>query len=207
MERKHVLTLLTKSVQCANLVLSSREGKVRKNQKEANMSVKMFNGETKYVGMVVESDCPCLQVMSDIWDYIPTATVFDDEDKYFCVSAREMKDITVDASPERIAAYKAKRQADIYAKQLKARKDAAILELNTIRCGKMVEVVRGRKVPKGTVGKVFWMKDTNYGMKVGIAIGDERDAKGRYANVAFTYRCNCETVVSKDELDAVEAII
>lgn len=167
----------------------------------------MFNGNTDYVGLVVASDCPCLQVMSDIWDYVPTATVFDDNGKYFTVSAKEMKDITVDASPERIAAYKAKVAADAYARQLKIRKDAAMKELNTVRYGKMVEVVRGRKVAKGTIGKVFWMKATHFGMKVGIAIGDERDANGRYANVTFTYLCNCETVVKDEEVKAVEEMV
>jgi hypothetical protein len=45
-------------------------------------------------------------------------------------------------------------------------------EAKTIRVHKVVTVVRGRKVPIGTVGDVFWMGDKGYGMGVGIRLLD-----------------------------------
>lgn len=49
-----------------------------------------------------------------------------------------------------------------------------------IRKGDMVKVVRGRKIPKGTVGKVFWIGETynrfsrEYENRVGIEVGGDR---------------------------------
>lgn len=36
------------------------------------------------------------------------------------------------------------------------------------RRGDIVEVFKGRKVPKGTVGEVFWVGDGRWGLRVGI---------------------------------------
>jgi len=52
--------------------------------------------------------------------------------------------------------------------------------------GKTVKVVRGRKVPKGTVGKVFWFGETRYGWRVGLEVNGER---------VFTDARNVEVVV------------
>lgn len=41
--------------------------------------------------------------------------------------------------------------------------------------GKTVEVVRGRKVKKGTVARVFWLGETRWGWRVGLELdGGER---------------------------------
>lgn len=52
---------------------------------------------------------------------------------------------------------------------------------NTPEPGKVMVVTRGRKVPIGTVGKVFWVRDG----RVGLALDDTKDARGRSANVAW----------------------
>lgn len=49
--------------------------------------------------------------------------------------------------------------------------------------GVRVEVFKGRKVPVGTKGVVFWMGDTGYGPKLGI-----RDDEG---NTHWTAQSNC----------------
>ncbi len=36
--------------------------------------------------------------------------------------------------------------------------------------GKLVQVVRGRKVPKGSVGTVFWLGENKWGWSVGIEL-------------------------------------
>lgn len=37
-----------------------------------------------------------------------------------------------------------------------------------IRRGAIVEVWKGRKVAKGTVGEVFWIGDTQFGTRIGL---------------------------------------
>ena len=51
--------------------------------------------------------------------------------------------------------------------------------------GKVMRVVRGRKVPVGTVGEVFWMDNPRRPTRVGLALDNTRNAKGSYANVAW----------------------
>jgi hypothetical protein len=41
-------------------------------------------------------------------------------------------------------------------------------ERETVRKGRDVLVFKGRKVPKGTVGRVFWIGDNGWGTSVGI---------------------------------------
>ena len=106
---------------------------------------------------------------------------------------------TPDATPEVRADYEAwsKAQAE------EARKRQAEIEAKTPSIGKLVKVVRGRKVAVGTIGRIFWMgEDTKYSSsrwaksttKIGIALDDAKDARGRYANVAWTYAENVEVV-------------
>lgn len=45
-------------------------------------------------------------------------------------------------------------------------------ENNTIRIGKKLQVVKGRKIPKATVGECFWYGDTRFGKSVGIKTSD-----------------------------------
>lgn len=74
-----------------------------------------------------------------------------------------------------------------------------VQEHNEVRAQKVtkgdtVRVVRGRKVPKGTVGKVFWEGESRFGLSVGLALSDKKDASGKYAEVAFTAPSNLEVV-------------
>lgn len=107
----------------------------------------------------------------------------------------------VDATPEVRAAY----EAYLAVKADEARKEREAVEANTPRMGKLVRVVRGRKVAVGTVGRIFWMGEAQkYSpsrwakstTKIGIALDDTKDARGRYANVAWTYAENVEVVAA-----------
>lgn len=49
--------------------------------------------------------------------------------------------------------------------------------------GDKVRVVKGRKVPVGTTGKVFWVGDSQYGERVGIKDGDGETHWTALANV------------------------
>ena len=55
------------------------------------------------------------------------------------------------------------------------------------RKGDIVTVVKGRKVPIGTTGRIFWLKDTGYGPRIGIKDANE--------NVTWTYLKNVERLV------------
>lgn len=64
------------------------------------------------------------------------------------------------------------RQAQIRkARAEREARDAAI-EAATPSRGKTVKVVRGRKVAKGTVGRVFWYGEGQWGWSVGLELND-----------------------------------
>jgi hypothetical protein len=104
-----------------------------------------------------------------------------------------------DATPEVVAA------ANAYAyKSLRKEAFAAYKEkLAKPVKGDTVKVFKGRK-GKGSVGKLFWVgEERTYGgpysswaqtkaTKVGVALDEEKDEKGRYKNVVWTYLANVE---------------
>lgn len=47
------------------------------------------------------------------------------------------------------------------------------MEETTVRKEKQIKVVKGRKVPIGTTGKVFWVGETQWGRRIGF-----KDSKG-----------------------------
>lgn len=55
----------------------------------------------------------------------------------------------------------------------------------TLTVGDKVVVTGGRKVKKGTVGHVFWIGDSGYGVSAGVRFSDMKDARGRYTDVQF----------------------
>lgn len=81
-----------------------------------------------------------------------------------------------------------------------------VKELADPEKGDMVTIVRG-KSGKGSTGKLFWIGEKKtYGgysrwsqntvQKVGVALDDEKNEKGQYKNVVWTYLGNVEAVVS-----------
>lgn len=70
----------------------------------------------------------------------------------------------IDATPVIAAAYQAYK--DEQDRQFHNRKRAE--RLMRVERGKVVKVVRGRKLPKGLVGRCFWVGQTAYGFSVGI---------------------------------------
>ena len=110
----------------------------------------------------------------------------------------------VDATPEVVAAYEEYRQNE--AKKLMVAREERLAK--QIVKGKKVRVIRGRKVAIGTEGVVFWMKAQNFTprfrngynpsepdtIKIGIALDDQKDERGRNVNVAWTYAKNVEVI-------------
>jgi hypothetical protein len=104
-----------------------------------------------------------------------------------------------DATPEVRAAYEEWCRIE----KEKAAAAKAELDAKTPAKGKLVKVVAGRKVAIGTVGRIFWVgKPEKYSpsrwaktsTKIGIALDDAKDDRGRYVNVAWTYIDNVEAV-------------
>jgi hypothetical protein len=61
-----------------------------------------------------------------------------------------------------------------------------------------MKVVRGRKVPKGTVGRVFWLRDG----RVGLALTEQRDDNGKLKDVAWV---NADYLENAEDFPGYEA--
>lgn len=109
----------------------------------------------------------------------------------------------VDATPEVLAAVDEWLVAFAYAAAKRDDEKRAA----TVDKGKRVRVVRGRKVEHGVEGVIFYWSEATYSprfkngykqgpdaVKIGIALDDTRDARGRFVNVAWTYAANVEVV-------------
>lgn len=99
---------------------------------------------------------------------------------------------TVDATPAIMATFKAQQEAARLAHEDAERKLAEAREQerklaahNRPEKGKIMQVVRGRKVPKGTIGRVFWLDDERNPCRVGLALSSAKDEQGRYLKVAW----------------------
>jgi hypothetical protein len=160
------------------------------------MSIKNNKVESK-VGQVVHVYGRDERIMSDVWEWITYAVFLNADGTYGSESGCGYYGFTaeVDAPAEQVEAYKAKLEADRIEAARKQREYEAAQEAMTPRNGKTVRVVRGRNVPVGTEGKLFWMGETKWGRKVGIALDDSKDGRGRFANVAWTYLHNIEVVI------------
>lgn len=95
----------------------------------------------------------------------------------------------VDATDENVQKFIAKRRPIIFNK-IKYKYESMA---KTVEKGKIVEIVKGKKAPIGTIGEVFWEKDEcmrRYGhtiyeyTRIGI-----KDSNG---NVYWTYADNCK---------------
>lgn len=91
----------------------------------------------------------------------------------------------VDATEDVVTAYNAwldKRRAEYAAQKVAA--EAAV-----VRRGKMVVVFKGRKVPIGTTGEIFWLGAGNHSERVGL-----KDSAG---NVHWTAKSNVRVILPK----------
>lgn len=98
--------------------------------------------------------------------------------------ARIMADEFVSLEQEKLFSVELDQtQVDDLNRILKANREKE--ETQTIRLHKLVKVVRGRKVPIGTEGEVFWLGDNGFGMTVGLRL--------RCGKKIFTAMKNVET--------------
>lgn len=165
-------------------------------------------GDISHVGLVIRiwTD-PSVRIMSDVWAPIVYATVWDEERQETTEYTLELHDscggvyasAEVDATPEvlvKYEAYKARKELDRQESARLKEIERFEIEHNKVERGKRMMVTRGRKVAKGTTGKVFWLGVDHWGnTKAGLALSDERDSRGRYSDVVWVnagYLAPCE---------------
>lgn len=115
---------------------------------------------------------------------------------------------SVDATDEVRAKAAAYNFSQIYP-QLQA---SAIAAAKRIGIGKRVRIVRGRKVPIGTEGVIFWLGEVNYGhsrwtaqTKIGISPSGEKTGM-IYTDAIWTYGSNVEVVGWEQYVEDDESI-
>lgn len=152
---------------------------------------------TTHEGLVVSgSYTRCERVMSDIYADVSYCMVWNPETgrtEAICLGhhfelcstfghATVDVDAATQATIDELAA-EAARKAEVARKAAAeaATAKALVDAHNRVEHGKVMRVVRGRKVPKGTEGRVFWMRDG----RVGLALSDRKDARGYHADVAW----------------------
>ena len=132
--------------------------------------VNQQTGEVEYEGKVLELFARSCTM--DSYDTVRYAIVWDGAApktlRYAHTRDTNSKVATVDAADEVITAYK--YWANI--REVERKRDEDWEEEIVIRKGKMVKVVRGRKIPKGTLGRVEWTGVTKNGYEMTLLTGN-----------------------------------
>ena len=154
----------------------------------------------------------------DDWDYSLRATYRDDAGVWqrVTVSVGDYDHDTAveDATPEARAAYAAHlaaEQARVDEERRAYREEQAARHERNARAEvdreKFVVVARGRNVPVGTVGRVFFCRvsDGAYPtLRAGVATSRRVDANGRAADVVWTAAANCDVLMQEMPALAVD---
>lgn len=136
------------------------------------------SGEATHAGLVLGIEREYnLRVMSDVWADFTFAKVWDmAEGRPSLVTLGNTEfgpsaEAEVDATPEVIAAHDAwlaAREAEKAAAREAEREGAAEARVRRVTKGCRAVVARGRKVAKGTEGRVFWLGHGGYGWRAGL---------------------------------------
>lgn len=76
----------------------------------------------------------------------------------------------------------------------------------SLQRGQVWTVCKGRKFPIGAKGRVFWWGTNRWGMTVGLATTDRKDAKGKNLDVIFVAVDNLEYIPTEADLAKAEEI-
>lgn len=178
------------------------------------MAITNNDGTLSYVGAVLKVFMGDYQVFSDDWSWATWAWVWDGN--RVCkvlVNAHHpccpsTSTATEDATPETIAASNAwtteQDAARVRSEEI-AREASARAEALKPQKGRIVEVFKGRKIPLGTKGFVFWEGTDRYGnAKVGVATTNRKvQAPGQrfasFVDVVWVAASNCRAVPNQTE--------
>jgi hypothetical protein len=161
-----------------------------------------------YDGEVVGITGDTERIMSDVWEYVRYAMVVHDgklERVHLSTSgfSADAGDVTIDADDATVAVAHAALMAKETDRLMAAHNrdvDRAAYEATRPLRGKTVVVARGRKVPKGTTGELFWTGAGRFGTRAGV-----RKADG---SVVWTALNNLDVVNPDDyvDLDALRRV-
>lgn len=179
-----------------------------------------FDGIPEFAGRCIRFETQCERIMSDVWEnftYViywngPMDNLLAGRPAEMCIDrgwsgSTYSINATLDATPEVLEAYSAwtagRQRGEARARALayydeRQREEIEARNNPAVR-GRYVRVSRGRKVPIGTEGLVFWIGQDNYGgTKIGIATSTREDSRGRFADVVWTAAKNCDVIKSKN---------
>ena len=134
-------------------------------------------GDPEWVGLVLRTETRTERIMSDVWADMTRAVVWDpatgSPSQVYLGNSEFGTDkvADVDATPETVAAYdawKAARAAEAAAAEEARREERAAARLREVVRGCRAVVARGRKVAKGTEGRVFWIGNGTFGPRAGL---------------------------------------
>jgi hypothetical protein len=139
-------------------------------------SPKVPTGEKTHIGAVLRVETSMEQIMSDVWANMTYAVAWCDKEQrptYLFLRGDGEVNATaeVDATPEVVAAHEAwvaAREAEKAAALEAKRESDAEARIREVRRGCRVVFARGRKVAKGTEGRVFWLGNGAYGWRAGV---------------------------------------
>lgn len=147
----------------------------------------------EYVGATLSLGEESVQVMSDIWEMIRFAKVWDEAEGRVAKVWLDGRDRgEVDATAEvlaKVEAWEAVQAAKRAAEAARRAAEEAERERRTVRRGKTIRVVRGRKVPLGTTGVCIWIGEGRWGWRVGIKVAEDE--------VYWTAASNVEVVLDE----------
>ena len=156
-----------------------------------------------------------VQVMSDVWDYTTNQYAlvwFPKEQAAKVIIIHYVVEYTntgygtpyqVDATPEVKAAFEkwyettarpyiAQQNAQSTANEYNKVIEKELEATKMIHKGDVVTVARGRKFPLGLTGKLFWIGDSQWGVKAGVALSTRKDEKGRNLDVMWIALSNLD---------------
>lgn len=157
--------------------------------------------KVEYEGQVVATFTRDIRIMSDVWELVRFAVVAENGayrtidcqlcDKSWYCPPYDVISVEVDASTEDLVKYEEyleecrRQDAANQAAAAQARyREQREQEFHTPARGKVMQVVQGRKVPKGTIGMVLGVYDGQYGPRALLALGEEK-VNGRYTNTTY----------------------
>lgn len=111
------------------------------------------------------------QVMGDMWEQGSYAVYWNETEGKVRTQDWVLTGVA-DATPEARAAANDYARNQLFLRLYNEAKDKAHIDQATLSRGNVARIVRGRKFPKGTEGKVVGFSDGQWGRSVGIATSD-----------------------------------
>lgn len=175
-----------------------------------------ISSEISFEGCVLDVYRKDYRAMSDVYTYAEFATVWSfDQNKpvevlvnanFECDQSGRYAEVdATETVKELFEAHKAEELRKHQEALLKQAQIEAEKAAKAPTKGRMVKVVKGRKIPLGTTGFVFWTGYDNYGnTKLGIATSNNKAVQpgkkyASFTDVVWVTASNCEALADQTE--------